>query len=234
MEKKEGKRDRGRKRERKNTKAAFSISFFGFSSISIANLRPFIFSQQRIQTRLHPHLLWKWRCYDEKDAGLRAPFLLEHSTKPFCIFPSLQQYGTRHRALLFPRVESFFVLSFLHSFSLSPLFLFLFSFFVFLFPTHSLLFVCVSSKLLSEWLLQFVARCSFAFIFLSHSVLSVSQPLSGYYFNGYRPLLIPEKSSGNLTSKSFSKPYLHYVKYTYRCMCILCVRNIDRQTLSKF
>lgn len=48
--------------------------------------RLFMFSQRRVQPRARPHLLWKWRCYNEMGGRRGSALLLVRLTEPFCIF----------------------------------------------------------------------------------------------------------------------------------------------------
>lgn len=142
----------------------------------LSRQRLFMFSQRRVQRRLRPHLLWKWRRYtdeqeDERERG--SGFLLERPIKPFCIL----LFSARKQSPIFffspgPRARKTFLHLFLSRFHLRPplsvsvaIFLLPFTprcFLLFLhlwtYPgrasTWSPLFAQASSKLLSEWLLR--------------------------------------------------------------------------------
>lgn len=72
-----------------------------------------MFSQRRVQPEARPHLLWKWRCYNEVGGRRGSALLLVRLTEPFCIF---SPHSSRHRLSPYLRVEfhlflQFFILS---------------------------------------------------------------------------------------------------------------------------
>lgn len=71
--------------------------------------RLFMFSQQRVQPRARPHLLWKWRCYNEVGERDGSALLLVRLTEPFCIF---SPRSSLHRLSPYLRVEFHLFLQF--------------------------------------------------------------------------------------------------------------------------
>jgi len=71
--------------------------------------RLFMFSQRHVQPRTRPHLLWKWRCYNEVDGRRGSALLLVHLTESFCIFPPR---SSRQRLSPYLRVEFHLALQF--------------------------------------------------------------------------------------------------------------------------
>lgn len=140
-----------------------------------------MFSQRRVQPKARPHLLWKWRCYNEVSGRRGSALLLVRLTEPFLHLLSSQQSSPTFSLFTcrIPPLSAVF-----HSFpSLPTLALF---FLTFCENVRFLLFVRASSKLLSEWLRRVVTRLTHVHSF------PFPAPMSLFLENldGYRPLLI--------------------------------------------
>lgn len=157
--------------EEESFQASFLLVFV------LSRRRLFMFSQRRVQPKTRPHLLWKWRCYNEVGGRRGSVLLLVRFTEPFCIF---SPHNSRHRLSSYLRVEFHLLQFFILSLSL---FLAL-SFLTFCENVRFLLFVRASSKLLSEWLRRLVTRLTHVHSFPP----SMSQFLEN--LDGYRLLLI--------------------------------------------
>lgn len=92
--------------EEESFQASFLLVFV------LSRRRLFMFSQRRVQPKTRPHLLWKWRCYNEVGGRRGSALLLVRFTEPFCIF---SPHSSRHRLSSYLRVEfhllQFFILS---------------------------------------------------------------------------------------------------------------------------
>jgi len=85
--------------EKESFQASFLLVFV------LSRRRLFMFSQRRVQPRTSPHLLWKWRCYNEVGG---SALLLVRLTEPFCI----SSPSSRHRLSPYLRVEFHLFLQF--------------------------------------------------------------------------------------------------------------------------
>lgn len=151
-----------------------------------------MFSQQRVQPRARPHLLWKWRCYNEVGGRRDGALLLVRPTEPFCIFSPRRQSSPTF-ALFTRRIPPSPSAVFHSSLSLTLRRLYRL-------PTSRplpsvnarfLLFARASSKLLSEWLRRVVvARLTHVRSPPPPPLSQPSCPSSFGNLDGYRPLLI--------------------------------------------
>lgn len=132
-----------------------------------------MFSQRRVQPRARPHLLWKWRCYNEMGGRRGSALLLVRLTEPFCIFSPC---SSRHW-LSYLRVEFHLFLQFFIPPSPRSLALF---FLTFCENVRFLLFVRASSKLLSEWLRRVVTRLTHVHSFPFSTLMSQFLRESGW------------------------------------------------------